>query len=132
MKILFVCTGNTCRSPLAEVFYAQRYPEHEARSRGLAAFENSPAAPHSAAVAREYGCDLSSHQAHTVVDRDMSWADVIVGMTTAHAATLRSIFPAFADKVRTLPGGDLPDPLGGTLSDYRICAERLEADVAGL
>jgi protein-tyrosine phosphatase len=132
MKILFICTGNTCRSPLAEVLYTRRYPEREARSRGIAAYENADAAAHSVTVAWEYGCDLSAHRAGMVAERDMEWADAVYGMTTAHAAMLRTIFPAYADKINTLPGGDLPDPLGGTMSDYRICAERLERDVEEL
>ncbi|MCL2003277.1 MAG: low molecular weight protein arginine phosphatase [Oscillospiraceae bacterium] len=132
MKILFVCTGNTCRSPLAEVLCAARKPEWEARSRGLAAYENANAAAHAAEAAREHGCDLSAHQAHMVAERDIDWADTVIGMTTAHAAMLRTLFPAHADKIRTLPGGDLPDPLGGTMSDYRQCADRLEQDVAEL
>jgi protein-tyrosine phosphatase len=132
MKILFVCTGNTCRSPLAEVLYTHCHPEREARSRGLAAYENAGAAAHAAEVARERGCDLSAHQAHMVAGSDMEWADTVYGMTTAHAAMLRTVFPAFADKVKTLPGGNLPDPIGGTMSDYRDCADRLEKDIAEL
>jgi protein-tyrosine phosphatase len=132
MNVLFVCTGNTCRSPLAEVLYTRHYPDREARSRGLAAYENAHAAAHACDAAREKGCDLSAHQAHMVTERDMDWADTVVGMTIAHTAMLRTIFPSHADKITTLPGGDLPDPLGGMMSEYRSCAERLERDIAEL
>jgi protein-tyrosine-phosphatase len=67
-----------------------------------------------------------------VAERDMVWADAVYGMTMAHAAMLRTIFPDFADKIKTLPGGDLQDPLGGTMGDYRACADRLEGDISEL
>ena len=132
MKILFVCTGNTCRSPLAEVLCARLRPGWETRSRGLAAYENAAATSHAADAARELDCDLAAHQAHMVQERDMEWADTVVGMTTAHAAMLRTVFPAYGGKIRTMPGGDIPDPLGGTMSDYRVCAARIEQDLAEL
>ncbi|MDR0293517.1 MAG: low molecular weight protein arginine phosphatase [Oscillospiraceae bacterium] len=132
MRVLFVCTGNTCRSPLAEVLCRALKPDWEARSGGLAAYEGADAASFSIEAARGRGCDLTEHKARMVREEDMVWADAVYGLTAAHVAMLRTVFPACADKVRTLPGGDVPDPLGGTLSDYRACAERLKEDIAQL
>ncbi len=128
MKILFVCTGNTCRSPLAEVLS----PGREVRSRGLAAYEGEGASPYAVAAAAELGFDLSGHKARLVSEEDMLWADAVYAMTQDHAAALRSFFPEHADKVKTLPGGDLPDPIGGELAEYRACAARLREDIRAL
>lgn len=128
MKILFVCTGNTCRSPLAEVL-AQK-AGFEARSRGLAAYESAEASKFAITAAAERGCDLTAHEAHSVQESDMSWADTVYGLTMAHVRMLRTVFPTHADKIKPMPGGDVPDPLGGTISDYRACADKIEQDIA--
>ncbi len=130
MKILFVCTGNTCRSPLAEVLAAS--PDREVRSRGLAAYEGDGASLYAIDAAAELGFDLSGHKARLVSADDMLWADAVYGMTQEHAAALRSFFPEHADKVKMLPGGDIPDPVGGELSEYRACAARLREDIKAL
>jgi protein-tyrosine phosphatase len=132
MKILFVCTGNTCRSPLAEALCVSLRDGWEARSRGLAAYEGMSATQPACEAARERGYDLTEHRAHLVQEEDMEWADAVYGLTVAHTAMLRTVFPLYADKVAALPGGDVPAPLGGTLEDYRACAERLEKDIIEL
>jgi protein-tyrosine-phosphatase len=90
------------------------------------------AAQSAVAAARERECDLTAHQAHLVREEDMAWADAVYGLTMAHVRTLRTVFPPHAEKTHLLPGGDVPDPLGGTLDDYRKCAERLEKDFTEL
>lgn len=131
-RVLFVCTGNTCRSPLAEVLCKLARPEWEARSRGVAAFGGAGAAEYSQEIAGEYGCDLSGHRAGLVTEGDMEWADTVYGLTAGHTQILRRQFPNFEGKVKELPGGDVPDPIGGTLEDYRACAERLLEEMARL
>jgi ribosomal-protein-alanine N-acetyltransferase len=112
---------------MAEVIAANK--GWEARSRGLAAYEGADASMHAVEVADELGFDLWTHKARLVREDDMEWADVVYGLTMAHVSMLRSTFPAYADKVKTMPGGDVPDPVGGTLSEYRECAARLQEDI---
>lgn len=130
MNILFVCTGNTCRSPLAEVLAAS--PDREVRSRGLAAYEGDGASLYAIDAAAELGFDLSGHKARLVSEEDMLWADAVYGMTGGHAVLLKTFFPEHANKVKTLPGGDIHDPAGGELWEYRACAARLREDIKAL
>jgi protein-tyrosine-phosphatase len=67
-----------------------------------------------------------------VCEDDMAWADTVYGLTAGHNKILRAIFPAFADKIKGLPGGDVPDPIGGTPESYRACAARLEREIMQL
>ncbi len=59
MKILFVCTGNTCRSPMAQGLFRNMAPEHECSSAGLSALPGQPASPQAAACCKELGVDIS-------------------------------------------------------------------------
>jgi protein-tyrosine-phosphatase len=62
----------------------------------------------------------------------MEWADVVYGLSAGHTKILREGFPVFAGKINELPGGDVPDPYGGTQRDYLECAERLKREIEGL
>lgn len=104
-RILFVCTGNTCRSPLAEglgrKMAVDQQLDIEFRSAGVAAIDGQSIAQHSALILREYGADdqLSSR---SLTDDMVGWADLILTMTRSHKNMVLTSFPNSADKVFTL------------------------------
>lgn len=138
-SILFVCTGNTCRSPLAEALCRNLLAERlgvgpgelEARgfvvrSAGVAAFPGDDATPEAAEVAREFGADLAAHRSRPVNPELLAGATDVIAMTAAHAAMLSLRFPGLGPPPTLLsPTGDLPDPYGSDLGVYRDCARTI-------
>src|SRR5664279_2972193 len=89
MRILFVCTGNTCRSPMAGAYF-KNLCEKSGRSditvetAGTFAGEGEPASTQSTAVMKEYGIDLSAHKSSRLTKDKLNAADLIVAMTSSH------------------------------------------------
>jgi protein-tyrosine phosphatase len=135
-EVLFICTGNTCRSPLAEALCKARLAERlgigiaklEAkgftiRSAGVAAMPGDAASEEAVAVAREYGVDLSGHRSRAITRDELSRATDVIAMTGAHAYLLSMMHPAIGPPPELLCGSDdLPDPIGGDAAIYRACA----------
>ncbi len=133
MNIIFVCTGNTCRSPMAEGFFKSLCDNScafDVRSRGVAAIDGMSASEYSVIAASELGSDISAHSSHQITHADVSWADFIFTMTSSHASVLKAAFPEFAPKIFSIGefvgSADVSDPYGGDLSTYRKCAAELE------
>ena len=121
-KILFVCTGNTCRSPMAAAMW--RDMGGEAESAGLRAPSGDCASGNSVRVMDEEGIDLRDHRSSPVTEDMLRRADLVYCMTEEHAFLLGMFFPSFAYKVRVMPV-KVPDPYGGSLEDYRAAARRI-------
>jgi tRNA threonylcarbamoyl adenosine modification protein (Sua5/YciO/YrdC/YwlC family) len=142
--ILFVCTGNTCRSPLAESLckkmLADRLgcpPEELPQygfivlSAGLAAGTGGGAAPEAIEAAHELGADLRGHATRPLTPLLVSQADWLIAMTTGHLHALASQFPDIGPRPRLLSdhGEDLPDPIGCEQQVYRDCAQCIVRDL---
>ena len=120
--ILFVCTGNTCRSPLAAALARSRGVD--AQSAGLMAWPGSPATPEAVRAAYRHGADLTGHQAQPVTEALLRKAETVWVMTPSHEEALALRFPEYAAKVRVLEPS-IPDPFGGDDAAYERCALRL-------
>ncbi len=136
--VLFVCTANICRSPLAEVLFRawlQRRAvpgDWVVGSAGNWAQPGLGAAPYSQQMAAERGLSLAQHRARAVDEALLASADVILCMTNNHREALQVEFPQHADRVylwTALAGHDydVADPYGGPLSGYVEMAAELEA-----
>lgn len=127
MRIIFVCTGNTCRSPMAEGLLRRKNPTHDVSSAGLSVLHAAPASEKAVHVMEEYGVDISSHRSRQLTDVQVQEADLILTMTHSHLAILNTIFPSAKEKTHTLCAyagleGDIDDPFGGDIALYRECA----------
>ena len=141
-RILFICTGNTCRSPLAETLCAKLLADHWGRpaaelkqlgfcvqSAGLAAMMGNRASAEAVTAASDLGVDLSQHKSAMVTMDMLVWADHLLGMTAGHCYTLESILGEGMTPPRPLSPTfeDISDPIGGALADYRTCATQILA-----
>ncbi|MDR0405267.1 MAG: low molecular weight protein arginine phosphatase [Clostridiales bacterium] len=127
MKILLVCSGNTCRSPMAAGILQKLLPAHTVSSAGIYAANGLPAAEHAVTAAREAGVDITAHRSRKITEETASDCDYILCMTRGQKQTLEGVNAnTFTLGEFAGDGGEIADPYGGSLDDYRACARRLE------
>ncbi|HUO85157.1 MAG TPA: hypothetical protein VM534_08595 [Thermoanaerobaculia bacterium] len=123
-RILFVCIGNICRSPIAEAITREKQRGRaRVESAGIAALEGHPPPPEAIEAAREHGLDLTAHRARFAGDLDLESYDRIIALTPAIAARLIETFRVAAEKLLVL---DIEDPYGDDLDAYRACVSQLD------
>lgn len=141
MIILLVCTGNTCRSPMAEVLMRQLVAEKLGctteeldqqgvliASAGIAAAPGSGPSQEAVTVMQDRDLNLANHVSQPLTEKLVRHADVILTMTNGHRQAILRRWPEAASRTHTLrpDSGDISDPIGGPISVYRECAQQIE------
>lgn len=132
-RILFVCTGNTCRSPMAEALLKSKVKDVEVQSAGIHALTGSPASMNALGALKEKGINFE-HQSQALTEDLIHWASVILTMTNNHKQVILNSFPELKDKVYTLSefvnedelNLDIIDPFGGSLEMYQSTAKEID------
>jgi len=134
--VLFVCTGNVCRSPMAAGLFYDKLCREKAndrvrvRSAGIWALEGQPASAYAQQVMNEHDLDISAHRGRNLTQTDVDEADLILVMSRQHAEVITRNFEHSKGKVYLLSemagqGYDIEDPYGGSLLEYRHTAAEL-------
>ncbi len=142
MKILLLCTGNTCRSPMAEGLFKELLKEKELYvqvvSAGLFALDGGMASPQAITAMGEKGIDISKHRARQVTKDLVEESDLILSMTSEHKKRLLTIIPEAKKKVFTLKEFgqgeplDIKDPFGQPVEVYKESAKEIEGALKGV
>ena len=120
MRILFVCSGNICRSPFAEAL-ARRLSDRsdlEFTSAGTIALTGNPASPTGIAVAAGLGVDLSDHRATHLTPEVLAKTDLVYAMEDEHIASVLALDPGARVELLSPEGTPMPDPYGGDRLEY--------------
>jgi len=143
IKVLFVCTGNTCRSPMAQGIFAHRLAEklgvkvdrlekigYKVSSAGIMNIGSMPAATEALQVCAKRGVDIRTHRSQPLTRQLVKESDFIFVMTGSHCRRVEALDASAAQKCELLAAPDeIPDPISQSRQIYELCAERIEKAV---
>lgn len=135
LRLLCVCTGNTCRSPMFQVLLGDALGkvgiQAEVESAGTGAIDGEPAAREAVTAMARRGLDLSAHRSRALAGLDLAVYDRICCVTSRHAAFVRAQgVPAARIEVLAAASGGIADPFGGDDAVYEACASQLVVEAA--
>lgn len=143
--ILFICTGNICRSPMAEGIFRHaikgRRRDIQVMSAGIGAMEGQPPSHYAVEAVKELGIDISKQRSRQLTAELVQEADYIFGMTHSHVDTIFLLYPQAAEKTFLLREfddtldifeKDISDPIGGSYEVYLNCRDQIEQGIASL
>jgi protein-tyrosine phosphatase len=143
-RILFVCSGNSCRSPMAEGLMKVKVPEKyrervEVHSAGTLGLFGHPATEYAVHAADELGANISKHRSQGISAQLLRDADVIFAMAREHKSYIERQFPevrenvfllkSFGQSIAEVAGENIDDPIGESLSFYRKCAGIIDSEL---
>ena len=143
LRILFVCTGNTCRSPMAAAFCRKFFSNilgcsvdeldkfgYKIDSAGIAALNGVPASGHAVEVCQQQRIDLTDHQSRQLTPQDVEQSDLIFAMSQSHRAYILQMHPLASHKCFMLnPKSDIRDPIGLDVDAYRDCFRQISENI---
>ncbi|MDQ5983180.1 MAG: Protein-arginine-phosphatase [Eubacteriales bacterium SKADARSKE-1] len=135
MKILFVCTGNTCRSPMAKELFKRFLKENDIKditcnSAGVSGFNGEEASKNAIIACSDYDIDLKDHKSKNLSEIDINSIDLFVVMNFFQYDVLK-ILKIPADKIYVL-GGGIEDPFGGDVKTYKKCCAKINSSLVSL
>lgn len=131
-QILFISTGDTCRSPMCMSIFNAKSSDIIAKSAGIFTQNGVRICAYAILGAKKYDVDISDYTSCVVTSELLEQSDKVYCMTASHSDHLKILFPDFTDKIDTIAYYDIDDPFGGTPEIYEQCADKIHEAICTL